>query len=120
MRGRAQLYFAEEGDERGRWWAGTVIADAQAPAPDDEDAAPADPWIGAGLWERYQVAWDAEARLPGLRDMTCVLQGTLCRVSAQCRQQRFAVGHFASGMDPTSFVIDPCQGEHTQQSSSGS
>ncbi len=62
---RAQLYFAEEGDERGQWWAGTVVDDAQAHASGAdgaaEGAAPADRWACGGLWERYQVAWDAQA-----------------------------------------------------------
>jgi hypothetical protein len=58
---RAQLYFAEEGDESGQWWTGTVLEDAQDAPGAAEAAAAADPWAIGGLWERYRVAWDGQA-----------------------------------------------------------
>lgn len=63
---RAQLYFGDEGGG-GRWWLGTIVADARPDRPRSDCVLPAtDPrngeafWQNDGLWERYTVAWYAE------------------------------------------------------------
>ena len=58
---RCQLYFGEEDDDGGRWWLGTVVADACAsadPAPGPGPEHRID-WGFVYWWERYFVAWNA-------------------------------------------------------------
>ena len=67
---RCQLYFGDDGGG-GRWWLGTVVADARADHPRSHRVLSAmDPRVGEicweddGLWERYTLAWHAPDPYP--------------------------------------------------------
>lgn len=55
---RCQAFWADvEAEGGGRWWAGTIVADARHGSPAE---ALADPFGCGGLWERFTVEWQGE------------------------------------------------------------